>query len=437
LAYSVLQIFLEYGCSSIVYLRARNYGIALNLTFRSIPLEPNVAENIAVNIDFQKLTILIIDDAPADRDSYRCYILSDRTQTERTSAASYPIEALDLCREYSPDLILLNFCRDDAQERDFLTALQSQAGEYLLPPIGSLRQESAGEDPIGKTLNLVNLATVASDNVSPPVTSAPEHERLLQPCTPQGIDRSRDLTDTEAVGIPELANTSQPIEQKDRELNAFVSVTSGDLRAALKGIANLSTWLEEDLEQPLTPDTRQQFDLLQSRVRRMTRTIEDLLQYARVGQQPMSKARVNVGELLTQIIAALGVPPQFTIAIASEMPTIRTERGLLQQVLRNLICNAIEHHDRPNGRVEIFAHNRADGHLFEIVDDGPEIATSDRERIFEVFPRLKPNGETNTGLGLAIAKKTIELQGGEIWFEANAGAGSKFSFTWPTAPLYL
>jgi signal transduction histidine kinase len=267
---------------------------------------------------------------------------------------------------------------------------------------------------------------------------------LLQTLEDRSTDRERvpqqlpECTDSETFLIQELAYTSELLGQRDRELDAFATVAAHDLRAPLKGVANLATWLVEDLDDCLTPDIRKQFDLLQSRVRRMTAAIEDLLQYVRVGQQRTSKVVVNVGELLTQIINSFGLATKFTIEIGSEMPTLRTERILLQQIFTHLIGNAIKHHDRSNGRVEIFARPQQENvYLFEVVDDGPGIAPQDRERIFEVFQRLQPNGDTNLGLGLAIVKKTIELHGGKIWVESNAGAGSKFSFTWTTEPLYL
>jgi light-regulated signal transduction histidine kinase (bacteriophytochrome) len=275
------------------------------------------------------------------------------------------------------------------------------------------------------------------------VAVALEQEQLLQLLAQRSIDREsaqqqlRERTEAETCLIQELANTSELLGRRDRELDAIATVTTYNLRAPLNGIANLATWLAEDLADCLTPETRQQIDLLQSCVGRMSETIEDLLQYVRVGQQPMSKVVVNVGELLTQIIDSLDVPPEFTIVIASEMPTLSTERGLLQQVFTHLIANAVKHHDSPNGRVEIFARPQAQGYLFEIFADGPGIAPQDRERIFEVFQRLQPNGQTHMGLGLAIAKKTIELRGGKIWVDANVGAGSKFSFTWTTEPIYL
>jgi signal transduction histidine kinase len=271
-----------------------------------------------------------------------------------------------------------------------------------------------------------------------------KQQKLLQTLADRSTDRERvqqqlrERTDSETFLIQELAYTSELLGQRERELDAFATVAAHDLRAPLKGVANLATWLIEDLDNCLTPDTRKHFDLLQSRVCRMTAAVEDLLQYVRVGQQQTSKVVVNVGELLTQIINSLGLATKFTIEIASEMPTLRTERVLLQQVFTNLIGNAIKHHDRSNGRVEILARPQQENvYLFEIVDDGPGIAPQDRERIFEVFQRLQPNGDTNLGLGLAIVKKTIELHGGQIWVESNAGAGSKFSFTWTTAPLYL
>jgi signal transduction histidine kinase len=253
----------------------------------------------------------------------------------------------------------------------------------------------------------------------------------LFPTPPENIAEQLPSEIDRASVTAELARTAELLAQRDRELEAIAVFAASDLRPALKGIANLATWLAEDLESSLTPDNRRQFDLLNSRVQRIGQSIEDLLRYTQADRQPINRVRVNVSELLTKIIDSLDVATGFTIEIASAMPTIRTNRLALQQVFTNLIGNAIKHHDRTDGTVRIVAQPLEPGYLFEIIDDGPGIDPQDRERIFEVFQSLRPQkDDTSTGMGLAIAKKKVELQGGRIWVESNPGVGSKFSFTW-------
>ncbi|PSB55980.1 sensor histidine kinase [Chamaesiphon polymorphus] len=364
-----------------------------------------------MNTNFQELTILIIDDSSFDRGLYSAYILDRYSPTEPMRSIGGLVDMLDLCQERSPDLVLLNFTRSTERGLDFIADLQLKARDWVLPPIYSLP-------------NLVNLERVTAMPLER--VPAPSRERRVNPLS---------LSE-------ELAATKKLLAQRDRELAAFTALASSDLRPPLKGIANLATWLAEDLESYLTPDTRKQFDLLQARVRRMRLLIEDLLEYTQAGQQPMTRSVVNVGELLTQIIGSFSLGAKFTIEIASPMPTLRTDRFALQHVLTNLIDNAVKHHhsqretlrERTDGTVRIVAQQQQNSYLFEISDDGLGIAPQDRERIFEVFQSLSPQqDETSTGMGLAIAKKKIELHGGTIWVDSTPGVGSKFSFTWTDA----
>jgi signal transduction histidine kinase len=141
---------------------------------------------------------------------------------------------------------------------------------------------------------------------------------------------------------------------------------------------------------------------------------------------------VVLPELLRDVISGLVVPPTFTIDYAPDLPTIVTNATALEQVLTNLIANAIKHHDRQNGRVEIRVVPEDDLYRFEIVDDGPGIPAEYHQKMFEIFKTFsKATTADSTGIGLAIVKKLIELQGGKIMLDSALGKGTTFSFTWP------
>jgi light-regulated signal transduction histidine kinase (bacteriophytochrome) len=232
--------------------------------------------------------------------------------------------------------------------------------------------------------------------------------------------------------IQDLAKATILLEQRNQDLDSFVSIASHDLRSPLRAIGNLATWLSEDLEGVLAPDSQQQFELLRSRVQHMETLLNDLLQYARIGRVEDSTTNVFVADLLNEIISGLEIPPNFAIQIAPDMPNLVTRRTALEQVFTNLISNAIKHHTREDGRVEIAANMEGEVYRFDVVDDGPGIASEYHQSIFEVFRTLTNiSGANSTGIGLAVVKKLVELQGGTITLESEVGRGTAFRFTWP------
>ncbi|MGB3613746.1 MAG: ATP-binding protein, partial [Elainellaceae cyanobacterium] len=93
---------------------------------------------------------------------------------------------------------------------------------------------------------------------------------------------------------------------------------------------------------------------------------------------------------------------------------------------------AIKHHHKGEGRIEITARPAGNFYEFAIKDDGPGISPEHHDKIFTIFQVLEPRDKTeNTGVGLAITKKIIEAEGGEISVESELGSGATFRFTWP------
>jgi PAS domain S-box-containing protein len=222
------------------------------------------------------------------------------------------------------------------------------------------------------------------------------------------------------------------LEARNQELDAFVSVVSHDLKAPLRAVANLSQWIEEDLEGLLTAETQSQMNLLRSRVHRMAATIDGLLEYARIGRSEDEIELVSVAQLLADVIEEITPPSTFTIDLPNDLPTLTTKRLPLFQVFANLIGNGIKHHHSETGSIKILLKDRGDWYEFVIADDGPGIATEHHQRMFKIFQAVNPqNRSDSTGIGLAIVKKIIESEGGTIWLESEIGNGTTFYFTWP------
>jgi PAS domain S-box-containing protein len=229
----------------------------------------------------------------------------------------------------------------------------------------------------------------------------------------------------------DLEQTTAKLSDRNQELDRFTHTVSHDLKAPLRAISNLSQWISEDLEGQLSEENQHNLELLRLRVARMENLINGLLDYCRIGRTEVASEKVNVGELISEIIDSLSPPTTFTISV-SQMPILVAKRLLLSQVFSNLISNAIKHCGRPDGRLEISAIQKGQYYEFSIADNGPGIAPENHERIFGIFQTLKRrDAQENTGIGLSIVKKIIETEGGEITLESELGKGTTFRFTWP------
>ena len=225
---------------------------------------------------------------------------------------------------------------------------------------------------------------------------------------------------------------AKELEDLNKELEDFANITSHDLKAPLRAIESLATWIEEDSYATLDTKSKQNFDLLKKRIQRMNALIEGILHYSRAGRKNIESSAVNVRRLLEDIILGLNIPPHFTIKIATDMPTLITPEVLLQQVFSNLINNAIKHHSGPRGNITLSAETVGNYYQFCVEDDGPGIPKEDKERIFIIYQTLFADSVNETaGIGLAIVKKAIGRANGKVWVESEVGKGCRFYFTWP------
>ncbi len=229
----------------------------------------------------------------------------------------------------------------------------------------------------------------------------------------------------------ELLKTTTLLKKRNQELDRFAYVTSHDLKAPLRAIANLATWLGEDLAGEIPEENQQQLQLMQSRVQRLEGLIQGLLEYSRVGRKNNLVKTIDVGNLVKEVVDSLSPPPEFSIFVAADLPTIKTEVVLLRQIFSNLIDNAIKYHPQKSGKITISAQNKNDFYEFAVSDDGQGIDPQYHERIFTIFQTLQARDIfESTGIGLSIVKKIVEDRGGVVRVESKLGEGSTFFFTW-------
>ena len=206
-----------------------------------------------------------------------------------------------------------------------------------------------------------------------------------------------------------LEKAKADLEDRNDQLDQFVYAASHDLKAPLRGITNLSEWLEEDLSGHLSEENQQQLTLLRQRAKRMESLIDGLLKYSRIGREQVSPELVDIYLLLLDLVDSLAPTNGFDIQLPKTCPPIMAKKLLLGQVFSNLLNNAIKHHDRDRGIVRVDWEDQEQYYLFSVTDDGPGIPVAFQERIFTVFQTLSGSSSPeNTGIGLALIKKIVD-----------------------------
>lgn len=234
------------------------------------------------------------------------------------------------------------------------------------------------------------------------------------------------------VSTERLRRYADELERRNQELDQFAYIASHDLKAPLRAIAHLASWIESDSGDELKADARSHLSLLQGRVRRMEALVAGMHRYATSGRPGGVSESIDTGLLICQVAEEHDPDCRFTLTIGDVMPTVEADRTRLWQVFSNLIANAIKHHHRAAGALVIEGRDAGDCWEFSVTDDGPGIAPEHHERIFVIFQTLAAKDvKESLGLGLALVKRIVDEAGGKVSVDSALGRGATFRFTWP------
>ena len=219
----------------------------------------------------------------------------------------------------------------------------------------------------------------------------------------------------------------------------FVSNLSHELRTPLASLKALAETLQEGaLEDP--PAARRFIDQIHTEVDALTQMVTELLELSRIesGRLSLDLEPVAVYDLLNSASKRMQLQAEragltLRVECVDDLPRVRIDSQRLEQVLVNLIHNAVKF-TRPGGEVVLLAGSDYGFVRFAVRDSGVGIPADEVTRIFERFYRVdKSRTGSGTGLGLSIAKHIVEAHAGKIWAESMEGEGSTFFFTIPSA----
>jgi PAS domain S-box-containing protein len=230
-----------------------------------------------------------------------------------------------------------------------------------------------------------------------------------------------------------VAERTAELERANKELQAFSSTVSHDLRAPLRAINGYSRLLLENEATSLSADGKGLLDRVVANSNKLGTLIEEILEYSRAGQKPLDRAPVDLGKLARAVAEELaGQHPAARVEVAS-LPLVEGDATMLHQILANLIGNALKFSaSRPEPRVEVGCRREEGKEVFFVRDNGAGFDMRYAGRLFGMFQRLHSEKEfPGTGVGLAIVKRLIERHGGRIWAESAPDSGATFHFTLP------
>ncbi|MBX2864009.1 MAG: HAMP domain-containing histidine kinase [Leptolyngbyaceae cyanobacterium MAG.088] len=232
-----------------------------------------------------------------------------------------------------------------------------------------------------------------------------------------------------------MASELQQVEQQRREL---VSDLSHELRTPLTIVRGYLEALS-DQKLPATPET---YERLISETQRLQRLIEDLQELSKLeaGYLPIQRQCLELPPLIQQITQRFrdqqleSQNPQLVLEIAPDLPAVDADLARTEQILVNLLSNALQYTD--NGTITVKAWTQAEQVWLAVKDTGIGIADADLSHVFERFwraDRSRSRRSGGTGIGLAICKRLVELQGGKIHVDSQVNKGSTFQFWLPKA----
>ncbi|TMO10230.1 PAS domain-containing sensor histidine kinase [Pseudoalteromonas sp. S558] len=242
---------------------------------------------------------------------------------------------------------------------------------------------------------------------------------------------SEDMVFVSLLDISDRKRMEVELKENNTSLKEFTYVASHDLRSPLRGISNLVEWIKEDLG-TTTDEVQHNLTRIDERILKMETLIDNLLDYAKAGKATLDTQKININKLVNNVEELLEFPVGIKLKKDIQLDSIVSAWTPLETVIRNLVSNAIGHHDREEGIILI--RSVAENTLCHLTvsDDGPGIPEAAYERIFSLFQTTTSGERQGAGIGLSISRRLTEAHGGKLNVTSNQPQrGVTFHVWWP------
>ena len=232
----------------------------------------------------------------------------------------------------------------------------------------------------------------------------------------------------------ELEKNVQQLESINKELEAFSYSVSHDLRAPLRAVDGYAKILHEDYNTNIDEEGQRLISVIVSSAAKMSKLIDNLLEFSRTGRKPLTLGRVNMNQLVESVIWEIekSNPHQAEVNV-EDLPEVNADQALIYQVMLNLVSNAIKYSSKADQPIITLTGKKEKGNIVYCVkDNGVGFDMKYAHKLFGVFQRLHtPEEFEGTGVGLAIVQRVVARHQGRVWVEAEKDKGAKFYISLP------
>lgn len=245
-------------------------------------------------------------------------------------------------------------------------------------------------------------------------------------------DQTMKLLDLRLKSV-ELEKAMVKLEKKNQELERFANIAAHDLKSPLANVSGLADFFIENYGFNINAEGHEIINLIKSSSDKLREMIDGLLEYSKTDKiMTENKTEVNLQVLKKEISSLLIFKNNCSIVFKSNIDSIKTNKTAIEQILINLVTNAIKYNDKEIAEIEIEVFEEMNFYKISVNDNGQGILKEDYERIFNIFEVVSTQdrfGIKGNGMGLATVKKIVEDLGGDIYVISEIGKGSKFIFT--------
>lgn len=231
----------------------------------------------------------------------------------------------------------------------------------------------------------------------------------------------------------QLEGAYRQLEQRNADLEQFAATAAHDIKSPLSVIIGFSELLIEDYGPTMDEGGLMMLSNIDESSKHLNNLVNSLLQFSRkTNDLNTDKSTISLSSLVGKLNHLLNLENSFVINLRSSTDFVHTNKMALEQVLQNLVSNAVKYNDKGKAIIDVIVSEEDDFYQFEVCDNGPGIAKEFHEKVFEVFETATladKFGEKGSGIGLATVKKLVIAMGGSIDLLSETGSGACFKFS--------